>query len=161
MSRRALACAILVATAVLAALDSGASAQSTGCPIALRIASVLAANTNEGVDSRLTPIGHQLVSTFHYTTYRLVSAQNRKTTCGRAVAFELPGGRILGIDPLRIDGGMIAMQLVLFQGERLLISADVKLNNRGVLMVGGPSYQEGMLITSIRAESPALADRPR
>jgi hypothetical protein len=160
MSRRALACALLVATAILVAVDSDAGSESAACPVALRVASVLAANTNEGVDTRLTPIGHQLVSTFHYTTYRLVSAQDRKTTCGRAVAFDLPGGRILRIDPRRIDGGMIAMQLVLFQGERLLISADIKLTNRGVLMVGGPSYQDGMLITSIRAESPALTDRP-
>lgn len=163
--RRALpSFALLIVLALVPAVNPAASAQTAAtpdCPISVQIVSVLAANTNEGMDARLMPISHQLESMFHYTTYRLVSSQQGHTSCGHMVFFELPGGRILHVEPRGIEDGMIAMELTLFQGSRLMIATQVKLNNHGVLMVGGPHYQEGMLITSIRAQSPALSDKPQ
>jgi len=51
-----------------------------------------------------------------------------------------------------IDGDMIVMEMTLFQGEQPLMTTELKLRNHGVLMVGGPRYEEGMLILSISAD---------
>ena len=121
--------------------------------IFVQVDSVLAADTHEGVDTRLASMGPRLQSLFNYTTYRLVSHQGSRAEFGKLVAFTLPGGRILHVEPRAIDGDMIAMELVLFEGQKPLMTTDLKLKDRGVLIVGGPRYAQGMLIISIGASS--------
>jgi hypothetical protein len=120
--------------------------------IEVRVDSVLASDTNQGVDVRLTPMGPRLHSLFNYTTYHLVSRQHEQTPIGSVLSFDLPGGRILHIEPQGMEGDMIAMDLVLFQGERPMMSTELKLRNHGVMLVGGPRYEQGMLIISISAD---------
>ncbi len=158
MTRWPLSLAILMG---LVSAANWAAAEGPPCAIAVNVSSVLAANTNQGTDTRLTPISHQLESVFSYTTYRLLSSQRGNTSCGgHAISFSLPGGRLMQVEPRGIEGGMISMRLSVFQAKTLMVATDVKLNNRGVLMVGGPRYGKGVVITSIRAESPELAARP-
>jgi hypothetical protein len=128
--------------------------------IAVRVDSVVASDTHQGIDARLTPMGPRLHSLFSYTTYHLVSHQEEQAAIGSQITFDLPGGRILHIEPRAVEGDMIAMQMVLFQGERPVMSTDVKLRNHGVLLVGGPRYEQGMLIISIGADCrcPRTAD---
>jgi len=128
--------------------------------IGVRVDSVLASDTHEGIDTQLTPMGPRLQSLFSYSTYHLVSHQERQTPMGTLLSFDLPGGRILHIEPHAIEGDMIAMELVLFQGERPVMTTDLKLRNHGVLIVGGPRYEQGMLIISIGADCrcPRTAD---
>lgn len=160
MSRSPLSCALLVVAALLAAGAGDAAAQAGPCPVAVHILCVLASNTHEGTDTRLATVAHQLESSFHFTTYRLVSSQQAETRCGRTMVFTLPGGRILHVEPRGIDGNMITMQILLFQGERLIMATDVKMTNHGTLMVGGMRYEQGMLITSIAADTPWGSARP-
>jgi hypothetical protein len=122
----------------------------------VHVDSVVASDTHEGVDNRLSSMGPRLQSLFNYSSYRLVSHQDGQTVIGNQVSFSLPGGRILHVQPHDIDGDMIAMELVLFQGERPLMTTDLKLRNHGVLIVGGPRYEQGMLIISIGADCPHL-----
>jgi hypothetical protein len=132
-----------------------ANAQTEPRPIiTIRVDSVLAADTHEGVDARLASISQRLKALFDYSTYRLVSREVSRTACGRMVAFNLPGGRILHVAPHRVDGDMIEMELMLFQGPRPLMTTDLKLMNHGTFFIGGPRYQQGMLIISIAAETP-------
>ena len=116
--------------------------------ILIRVDSVLAANTGKGMDAQLasSAIGSRLKALFEYTTYRLVMHQERQTVCGRMVAFEMPGGRILHIAPRSVLDNMISMEIVLFEGTRPLMTTDLKLPNHAVLVLGGPRYQQGMLI---------------
>jgi hypothetical protein len=121
----------------------------------IHIDSVLAADTHEGMDARLASMSDRLRALFDYSTYRLLSRSERKTVCGKMIAFTLPGGRILHISPHAVGGGMIAMELILFQGPQPVMSTDLKLPNHGVLILGGPRYQEGMLIVFVGVDSPA------
>ncbi len=128
--------------------------------ILLSVDEVIAADTGEGVDERLLPMGGRLESLFRYTTYRLVSHQVGRTECGRTVAFTLPGGWIVHVEPSAVRDDMIAMELMLFQGARPMMTTDVRLRNHGMLIVGGPRYQQGMLIIPIGADAPELAMPP-
>jgi hypothetical protein len=119
-------------------------------PLRVRVDSVLAANTGKGMDPQFSAgMAERLKALFEYTTYRLVLHQELETVCGRSVTFEMPGGRILQIAPRSIDNNMISLELVLFEGTRPLMTTDLRLLNHAVLMVGGPRYHQGMLITII------------
>jgi hypothetical protein len=128
--------------------------------ILLRVDEVIAADTGEGIDQRLLPMGLRLESLFHYTTYRLVSHQVGRTECGTAIAFTLPGGWIVHVAPSAVRDDMIAMELMLFQGARPVMTTDVRLRNHGTLIVGGQHYQQGMLIIPIGADAPELEMPP-
>ena len=69
------------------------------------------------------------------------------------IAFTLPGGKTLHVQPRAIDGDMIAMEIVLFDGTRPMMTTDLKLRNNGTLIVGGPRYERGMMIISIGAST--------
>jgi hypothetical protein len=125
--------------------------------IVLRVDEVIAADTGLGVDDRLLPMGLRLQSLFNYTTYRLISHQVTRTECGRTAAFTLPGGWIVHVEPNAVRDDMIAMELILFQGARPMMTTDVRLRNHGMLIVGGPHYEQGMLIIPIGADAPELA----
>lgn len=149
---------LLAALALCAlALPPLASAQNVKpSTIRIRVDSVIATNTGKGMDSQLasSPIGDRLRAMFEYSTYRLVMHQERQTVCGRKVTFEMPGGRILHIAPLAVVGNMVSMELVLFEGTRPIMTTDLRLINHALLIVGGPHYQQGMLITMISTDAP-------
>ena len=122
--------------------------------VKVRVDSVLAADTHEGTDPRLQPaLIERLQAMFDFTTYHLVIREEHLTKCGRMTSFNLPGGRLLHVSPQSIAGGMIAMELVLFDGVRPVMTTDLKLMNHGVLIIGGPHYQHGMLITMISTDT--------
>jgi hypothetical protein len=59
------------------------------------------------------------------------------------------------VQPRAIDNDMIAMEIVLFDGTRPMMTTDLKLKNNGTLIVGGPRYETGMMIISIGASTGA------
>jgi hypothetical protein len=151
---------VLLIAVVSAVLAAGRIAAQQPHPqvIILRVDSVLAADTNQGVDPQLGTMGPQLRKMFNYTTYELVSEQNGRTEMGKMIEFTMPGGRILHIEPQSVDRNMIAMEVLLFQGEKPMLTTDLKLPNYGNLIVGGPHYEEGALIITIGANmAPDLA----
>jgi len=127
--------------------------------IRITVDSILATNTGKGMDQKLRSsiIGVRLKELFEYTTYRLVMHQEQETVCGRMVTFEMPGGRILHIGPKSVLDNMVSMEMVLFQGPRPEMTTDLKLMNHAMLVLGGPSYHQGMLIEMISTDAP---DRP-
>jgi hypothetical protein len=125
--------------------------------IMLHVDEVLAADTGEGIDVRLLPMGGRLESLFRYTTYRLISHQVGRTECGRTAAFTLPGGWIVNVQPSAVRDNMIAMELMLFNGTHPMLTTDVRLRNHGMFIIGGPHYRQGMLIIPIGADALELS----
>ncbi|HUO06427.1 MAG TPA: hypothetical protein VMU16_14610 [Candidatus Binataceae bacterium] len=144
----------LLSAAILAMGACGrAYAGNPPRPILIRVDSVLAAESNEGIDPRLGQMRSMLQGAFSYTSYRLVNEQDQKTECGKMLSFTLPGGRILHVQPRAIDDGMIVMTIVLFEGARPMMTTDLKLMDHGNIIVGGAHYQQGILIISIGAST--------
>ena len=121
--------------------------------IYIYIDTVLAADTKEGVDPRLVPMMPKIQGLFSFSTYSLVNHQEGETECGKMIAFTIPSGKILHVQPRAVDGDMIAMEIVLFDGTRPMMTTDLKLKNNGTLIVGGPRYEQGMMIISIGAST--------
>ena len=160
--RRSLSLALwLVALCALGAHGQASAQNKWAGAVKVRVDSVLATHTHEKIDARLpSAMILRFGRLFDFTAYQLVRRQEQQIKCGRMLAFSLPGGRILRVAPQSVDGGMIAMELVLFDGARPMMTTDLKLMNHGILIVGGPRYQQGMLLTIIATdtqEAPAEA----
>jgi hypothetical protein len=130
-----------------------ACAQKAPTQVTVYIDSVMAADTNGGTDARLGAMNQKLRRLFGFSTYSLIGHNEGQTDCGKMIAFTLPGGKILHVQPRAIDGDMIAMEIVLFDGTRPMMTTDLKLKNNGTLIVGGPRYEQGMMIISIGAST--------
>src|SRR5260370_42579192 len=128
-------------------------AQAAPKHVFVYIDTVMAADTKEGIDPRVVPMLPKLQGLFSFTTYSLVNSQEGDTECGKMIACTLPGGKILHVQPRAVDGDMIAMEIVLFDGTRPMMTTDLKLRNNGTLIVGGPRYERGMMIISIGAST--------
>jgi hypothetical protein len=146
-----LTCLIIATTAF--GMAGVSYAQPAPKQVNVYIDSVMAADTNEGTDPRLAPMGQKLHGLFGFSTYSLIGHNEGQTDCGKMIAFTLPGGKILHVQPRAIDGDMIAMEIVLFDGTRPMMTTDLKLKNNGTLIVGGPRYEQGMMIISIGAST--------
>ena len=154
---------LLAVAGVLAFVVQGnAGDRPTSRQVTVSIDSVMAADTYEGIDPRLGAMTARLQTLpFSYSTYRLLKSERKNISCGKMIAFTLPGGRIVHVAPHRIEGDMILMDLVLFQGDRPEMSTELKLPNHASLILGGPRYEQGMLIVFIRADAPGVSAPPQ
>ena len=153
--RRSLSVALwLVALCALCAHGQASAQNKSAGTVKVRVDSVLATDTNEKIDARLpSEMLLRFRSLFDFTAYHLLGREEQHIKCGHMISFSLPGGRILRVAPQSIGGGMIAMELVLFDGARPVMTTDLKLMNHGILIVGGPRYQQGMLLTIIATDT--------
>jgi len=120
--------------------------------VSVEVESLMAADTHKGIDPRLgADTRGRLSKVFNYTSYVLLKHQQASTPCGQAVAFNLPGGRILHVAPMAIEGDMIAMELMLFEGVRSVMHTDIKMMKSGAIMIVGPRYPQQTYITTIEA----------
>ncbi|MGA6971334.1 MAG: zf-HC2 domain-containing protein [Candidatus Binatus sp.] len=79
---------------------------------------------------------------------------NARTESGKMLVFSLPGGKTLHVQPRAIDGDMIRMEVVLFDGDRATMTVDLNLENGSTLALGGEQFAEGTLLLRI---SPSTA----
>jgi len=123
-----------------------------GDTVELRIETVLATDTMQEVDDRLSDIRPQLKA-FRYSSYRLVQEERRRVSWGKQADFFLPGGRFLQVVPREQTNNRIALQVMLMEGTAPtpLMSTSLLIPNHGTLFVGGPRHQAGTLIIRIGA----------
>ena len=104
-------------------------------------------------DSRLVAMKPQFDSLFRYSSYRLMKQERRALDWGQGASFDIPGGRYLVIAPKELRDSKVSMKVMLLEGGRPLIDSSVALRDHGVLLLGGPKQQEGVLIISIGADT--------
>jgi hypothetical protein len=142
--------ALLTAGVFLAGMYSS-YAHAGPCDVIIHIKSVLATDIDEPVDPQLKELQRKLQLLFNFKAYHLESHRDAETQCGKMVEFTLQAGHILHVQPREIDGDMIDMEVVLFDGAKPMLTTDFKLHNGGTLLLGGPRYQQGMLIITVGA----------
>ena len=139
-------------TAIVTLLVVAAMAHAGGT-VDVTIGSVLATDVGQEFDVRLASMKPQFESLFRYSSYRLMKQERRAVSWGAGASFDIPGGRYLVVAPQELRDSKVSMKVMLLEGGRPLIDTSVALRNRGVLLLGGPKEQEGVLIIAIGAES--------
>jgi len=130
--------------------------------VALEVGTVLATNSSDHIDAQLASVRGQLQRLFRYTSYRLVKQEKSDVSCGNPASFEIPGGRHLEVTAKDTRGGRVALNVALMKGRHELLRTDLTLGKRGTIMVGGPRFENGVLIIWIgakRMSQGAAADR--
>ena len=138
--------------AVVAALGVAAPARAGG--VTVTVGSVLA--TDGGApefDTRLIAMKPQFDSLFRYASYRLMKQERRGLDWGQGASFDIPGGRYLVVAPKEFRDSKVGMQVMLLEGGRPLIDTSVALRDHGVLLLGGPKQETGVLIIMIGADT--------
>lgn len=157
--RRRVARSFVPVAAVLAVLPFAfaAWAQDT---VALEVGTVLATNSSTQIDAELASIRGQLQRLFQYSSYRLVKQEQSDVSCGKPASFEIPGGRHLLVMAKDTRGGRVSLNVALMKERHVLMRTDLTLGKRGTIMVGGPRYENGVLIIWIgarRTNAPSTA----
>jgi hypothetical protein len=141
-----------VAAAVVALLAAASVARAGG--VNVTIGSVLATDGEKPeFDARLVAMKPEFDSLFRYSSYRLVKQERRLLDWGQGASFDIPGGRYLVVAPKELRDAKVSMQVMLLEGGRPLVDTAVALRDHGVLLVGGPKQQEGVLIIAISADT--------
>lgn len=145
-ARVVLAC---VLTAVLVA-----AADARAGSVAVSVGSVLATDTGQPeFDARLVAMKPQFDSLFRYSSYRLMKQERRRLEWGQGASFDIPGGRYLVVAPKELRDAKVSMQVMLLEGGRSLVDTSVALRDHGVLLLGGPKQDAGVLIIAIGADT--------
>ena len=145
--------AALTALTATTLAGHGAGAADVG-RLQVTIGSVLATDGGQPeFDNRLVAMKPQFDSLFRYSSYRLMKKDTRPVGWGEGAGFEIPGGRYLVVTPKELRDSKVVMSVMLLEGGRPLVDTSVALRNHGVLLLGGPKQQEGVLIISIGAEA--------
>jgi hypothetical protein len=140
----ALCCLMLL---LLAAVPSGAADTVT-----VDVGSVYASNDGTSIDPALGTIREKLHSMFNYTSYRMLDRKRRSLSIGEAGEFTLPGQRTMRATPLPARGDKVRLSIQISDGPRNLLTTTLGLRRGGMVLVGGPSHQAGVLILLISAE---------
>jgi hypothetical protein len=89
---------------------------------------------------------------FNYTAYKMLDRQKRTIAVGGTGEIPLPGNRILKATPASLEGGKIKLNIQILEGGKDKLTTSLGLNKGGMVLVGGPAYQNGVLILIISAE---------
>jgi hypothetical protein len=114
------------------------------------------------MDKRLRAlhVADRLTMMFNYTNYQLIRHQVDGVALGDAVAFNLPGAHILHVSPLAIRGNVLMLDLVMFEGARLIMRMPMRIVGDGMLMLVDEHRAGHYYITAISADCPQLQHAP-
>ena len=120
--------------------------------VAVDVGAVYASNEGNTIDPALGTIQGKLRSMFNYTSYRMLDRKRRTLSVGESGEFELPDRRSMQATPLSARGDKVRLSIRISEGTRNLLTTTIGLRRGGMVLVGGPSHQAGVLILIISAE---------
>ena len=141
-----------VAIALLLLLFATPGAFAGPGSVSVDVGSVYASNEGASIDPALGNIRGKLQAMFNYSSYRMLDRKRRSLAIGEAGDFELPGGRMMRATPLSSERNKVRLSIRISDGSRNLLTTKLGLSRGGMVLVGGPSHQAGVLILIISAE---------
>jgi hypothetical protein len=122
--------------------------------VLVRVETVLAREVESPGSKRVSAtLEPQLQKLFRYQSYRSLGREHRSLGWGARARFEIPGGRHLVLVPRGAAPGGVSLRVNLVQGKEVLMNSDLILPRQGRVMVGGPAYQDGVLIIWLGART--------
>lgn len=128
------------------------SAASAEAPVRIDVGVVHASNEGSRMDPALESIQGKLRKMFPYTSYRMLDRLKRTLAAGETGEFALPGNRSLRMTHAPHSGGKVRLAVEVNEGPRNLLATTLGLSRGGMVLVGGPSHDRGVLILIISAE---------
>lgn len=133
-------------------LVAGAAAAASPGSVTVEIGVVVASNKGNSIDPSLSSLRTKLQSMFTYSSYGLLDRIKRPLAVGETGEFVLPGGRSMRVTPMQAPGNKVRLAVQIMEGGRNLLTTTLGLSRGGMVLVGGPPHQSGVLILLISAE---------
>src|SRR5512134_1128100 len=130
----------------------GGSGNAAAQAVSVEIGSVYASNEGTSMDPVLGNIRGKLQSMFNYTSYKLLDRKRRSLAVGETGEFELPGRRTMRVTPQPAQGNKVRLSVQITEGAKNLLNTTLGLSRGGMVLVGAPTHQSGVLILIISAE---------
>jgi len=105
-------------------------------------------------DPRLMPLRPRLRRLVGYRAFRVLQEERRNCQWRAPAAFALPGGRLVQIMPKGMRADEVMMHVQVIHGPRALVDTDLRLQNKGVMLIGVDDdlQDPGVLLIMLRAE---------
>jgi hypothetical protein len=87
-------------------------------------------------DPQLLQLRPRLRRLVGYRAFRVLQDERRNCPWRSMAAFSLPGGRLVHIMPKGMRADEVMMHVQVVQGPRALVDTDLRLQNRGVMLIG-------------------------
>lgn len=129
-----------------------AGAAAPAGSVVVEIGVVVASTTGSTIDPSLSSIRSKLQAMFNYPSYDLVDRMKRPLGTGETGEFQIPGNRTIRVVPVEAQGNKVRLGVQIMEGGKNLLSTTLGLNRGGMVLVGGPPYQSGVLILLLSAE---------
>lgn len=137
-----------LALALLCVCGSAARAES----VSVDIGFVVASNSGKSIDPALAAIKQKLQSMFNYSSYRMLDRKKKTLAVGEEGVFDLPANRSVRVTPAAPSGNKVRLSVQVVEGTKNLLTTTLGMNRGGMVLVGGPPYEDGVMILFITAE---------
>ncbi|MBF8258132.1 MAG: hypothetical protein HW377_506 [Actinobacteria bacterium] len=131
---------------------AGTVEAASPAPVAVEIGVVVASNKGASIDPSLSTLKTKLQSMFSYSSYSLLDRMRRTLAVGETGEFSLPGGRSMRVTPSAAPENKVRLAVQIMEGGKNLLTTTLGLSRGGMVLVGGPPHQSGVLILLISAE---------
>jgi len=165
---------IVVLAAVLAGpvsvwASTGVSIEITSIVASMEISKAELKAPTPIIDPKLAPLGKKLESLFAYKKYSYDGSSRSDARFGTTCLFQLPERFSLEVEPERFDPegrGRVEMLVTLFRDvqtsdegghdaramrREIVLRTRIRLENGGVVLLGGPPVSDGILILALSA----------
>ncbi len=126
--------------------ESVALADDSRHPVVTEVQVIYASKQGHEVDPKIGDVQKRLADLFDFSTYRLLGNHHQNGHYGKAVSVDLPGERRLTLKPLGKDDDR---RIRLHAEIADLINTELRLKDGGMMILGGPRYDKGVLILVI------------
>jgi hypothetical protein len=110
---------------------------SVGRGVALEVQVTAVEASYEGPsDPQLLQLRPRLRRLVGYRAFRVLQDERRNCPWRSMAAFSLPGGRLVHIMPKGMRADEVMMHVQVVHGLRALVDTDLRLQNRGVMLIG-------------------------
>ncbi len=110
---------------------------------------IYASTGPQNVDPSLNKIISELKSVFKYTSYSVLKDQRLKLGFNEKGKIDLPENRTLVIMPSNMNGKRIPYQINIQKDGQPIFQTQVLLKNNGSITIGGPQFNNGILLFNI------------
>lgn len=141
--------ALLAFAAMLCAAAGLSAAAET---VTIDVGAIYASNEGSSIDPALSQIRGKIRAMFNYTSYKMLDRKRHTLGVGESGDYALPGQRNMRVKVLSSEGRKVRLSIRLEEAGRNLLTTTLGLPRNGMVLVGGPSYESGVLILVIAAE---------
>ena len=128
---------------------------SVGRGVALEVqVTAVEASYDGPSDPRLVNLRPRLRRLVGYRAFRVLQEEKRNCVWQSPAAFSLPGGRLVHVMPKGMRDGEVMMHVSVVNGPRSLVDTDLRLQNRGYMLIGVDDdvHAPGILLIMLKAE---------